>query len=65
MNINAQGCAADPWKLSAANEDFPGTDAELDAHVYVHSGWDPYAAWRARVKATFSLQPRDGAELLT
>jgi hypothetical protein len=50
MNSNAQGFAGEP-RMVAANEDFPEDIA--DAHFYVHAGWDPYAAWRARVKATF------------
>lgn len=62
MNTNAQGCAADQWNLAAANEDFPDPALELDAHVYVHCGWDPYAAWRARVKAIFSLNAESAAE---
>jgi hypothetical protein len=65
MNTNAHGCAEQAWDIGAANEEFPDVDAELDAHVYVHAGWDPYAAWRARVKATFSLPAPGPAELLT
>jgi hypothetical protein len=65
MNKNAHGCAEPAWDIGAANEDFLDGDAALDAHLYVHSGWDPYAAWRARVKATFSLPPQGPAELLT
>lgn len=64
MNGNAQGCIAEQWKLLAANEDFPDAALELDEHLYVHSGWDPYAAWRARVKAAFTLQA-DPAETLS
>jgi hypothetical protein len=65
MDMNAQGRAAEPWDVAAANEDFPDVDAEPDAHVYVHCGWDPYAAWRARVKAMFSPHSQDAPELLT
>ena len=55
MNSNVQGRTGEPGNLVAANEDFPDAALELDEHLYVHSGWDPYAAWRARVKATFSM----------
>jgi hypothetical protein len=65
MNTNAQGCAAEPWNISAANENFPDADGAVDAHIYVHAGWDPYAAWRARVKAMFSLQTQSDSGLLT
>jgi hypothetical protein len=65
MNTNAQGHAAEPWNLAAANDNFHDMDAAQDAHVYVHAGWDPYAAWRARVKAMFSLQTQSASELLT
>ena len=37
----------------------------VDAVIEVESGWDPYAAWRARVKAMFSLQRQSASELLT
>jgi hypothetical protein len=57
MDSNAQGCPVDTWNGTAANEEFPDEVSELDAHVYVHSGWDPYALWRARVKATFNTRP--------
>jgi hypothetical protein len=66
MNTNAQGCAAaEPWSITAANENFLDADATPDAHVSVHAGWDPYAAWRARVKAMFSLQTQSESGLLT
>jgi hypothetical protein len=57
MDSNAQGCPAEAWDLTAANEEFPDEASELDAQVYVHSGWDPYALWRARVKAAFNTRP--------
>jgi hypothetical protein len=65
MDTNAHGCAGGAWDLAAANEEFPDADAGLGAHLYVHAGWDPYAAWRARVKAMFSLHADPQAELLT
>jgi len=65
MNTNAQARAAEPWDITAANDSVCDADSTLDAHIYVHAGWDPYAAWRARVKAMFSLQRQSASELLT
>jgi len=65
MNPNVQGCTADQRQTLAANEDFPDAALELDEHLYVHSGWDPYAAWRARVKAAFTLPAEGPAETLS
>jgi hypothetical protein len=65
MNRNVQGRTADQWKMLAANEEFHEAALELVEHLYVHSGWDPNAAWRARVKAVFTLQADDPAETLS
>jgi hypothetical protein len=63
MISNAHGLAGEPRSLMAANEDFP--EDVSDAHFYVHAGWDPYAAWRARVKATFCAQGEGIAQAAT
>lgn len=47
---SAEGVAAGPRIIPAANEEFTETDErELE---YPRTGWDPYEVWRTRVKAS-------------
>jgi hypothetical protein len=47
----AEGVAAGPRIIPAANEEFTGTD-ERERLAYTRAGWDPYEVWRTRVKAS-------------
>jgi hypothetical protein len=49
---SAEGFPADPRESLAANEDFAGTEEDLEPLAGSRSGWDPYDVWRTRVKNT-------------
>ena len=46
----AEGFPADARESLAANEDFAGTEDDLELLTRTRSGWDPYDVWRTRVK---------------
>ena len=56
----AEGFPADPRESLAANEDFTGTEDDLEPlSVRIQSGWDPYDVWRTRVKDSSGMNDRE------
>ena len=55
----AEGLPADPRESLAANEDFAGTEDDLELLTQTRSGWDPYDVWRTRVKNASVTKERE------
>jgi hypothetical protein len=56
----AEGLPADPRESLAANEDFAGTEDDLEPlTTRIQSGWDPYDVWRTRVKNSSRMNERE------
>jgi hypothetical protein len=55
----AEGFPADPRETLAANEDFAGTEDDLESLTQTRSGWDPYDVWRTRVKNAAGINERE------
>jgi hypothetical protein len=55
----AEGLPADPRESLAANEDFAGTEDDLELLTQTRSGWDPYDVWRTRVKNASVIKERE------
>ncbi len=56
----AEGLPANPRESLAANEDFAGTEDDLETlTTRTQSGWDPYDVWRTRVKNSSGMNERE------